>query len=62
MIDDQAYSEKINDFRKKMLQAMKQYNDPAFEAFRDRYKKGSTEEFMKLQDEKAKKTKPDVKF
>jgi N-sulfoglucosamine sulfohydrolase len=62
MIDDPVYSNKINEFRERMLQSMKQYNDPAYEAYRDRDKKGSVEAFMDLQDEKAKKTKPNVRF
>jgi len=62
LIDDPDYSKKINEFRERMLQAMKQYNDPAFEAYRNRDKEGSIEAFMKLQDEKAKKTKSNVRF
>jgi hypothetical protein len=62
LIDDPAYLDKINEFRKRMLQAMKQYNDPAYEAYLNRNEEGRIKEFMDLQDEKAKKTKPNVRF
>jgi N-sulfoglucosamine sulfohydrolase len=62
LIDDPAYSNKINEFRERMLQAMKQYNDPAYEAYRNRNEEGRIKAFMGLQDEKAKKTKPNVQF
>jgi len=62
LIDDPAYSNKINEFRERMLQSMKQYNDPAYEAYLNRNEEGKIKEFMDLQDEKAKKTKPNVRF
>ena len=62
LIDDPAYSQKINEFRERMIQAMKQYNDPAYEAYLNRNQEGRITEFMDLQDEKAKKTKPNVLF
>jgi len=62
LIDDPAYSQKINEFRERMIQAMKQYNDPAYEAYLNRNQVGRITEFMDLQDEKAKKTKPNVLF
>jgi len=62
LIDDPAYSNKINEFRDRMLQSMKQYNDPAYEAYLNRNEEGRIKEFMDLQDEKAKKTKSNVRF
>ena len=62
LIEDPAYSGQIDEFRERMLQAMIKYNDPAYEAFRDRDKQGIMEKFMELQDEKAKQTKPNVRF
>ena len=62
LIDDPAYSNKINEFRERMIQAMKHYNDPAYEAYLNRNQEGRITEFMDLQDEKAKKTKPNVLF
>jgi N-sulfoglucosamine sulfohydrolase len=62
LIDDPAYSGKINEFRERMLQAMQQYNDPAYEAYLNRNEEGRIKVFMDLQDEKAKKTKPNVRF
>jgi N-sulfoglucosamine sulfohydrolase len=62
LIDDPAYSGKINEFRELMLQAMQQYNDPAYEAYLNRNEEGRIKVFMDLQDEKAKKTKPNVRF
>lgn len=62
LIDDPAYLTQMNKFRDQMLQAMIQYHDPAYETYLDRDKKGQVEEFMKLQDEKSKQTKPNVLF
>jgi N-sulfoglucosamine sulfohydrolase len=62
LIDDPAYSGKINEFRERMLQAMQQYNDPAYETYLNRNEEGRIKVFMDLQDEKAKKTKPNVRF
>jgi len=62
LIDDPAYAGEIKKFRRRMLRMMKRYNDPAYEAFRDRNKPGVIEEFMEAQREKAKNTKPVVRF
>ena len=62
LIDNPAYSNQINKFRKMMLQAMIKYHDPAYETYRDRDKKGRIEKFMEQQDEKAKHTKPNILF
>jgi N-sulfoglucosamine sulfohydrolase len=59
---DPAYAEELNVFREKMLEMMKKYNDPAYEAFRDRNKPGVLEEFMEDQRKRAKETKPVVRF
>ena len=62
LIDDPVYSDKIKEFRERMLVEMKKCKDPAFETYRDRDKPGTIENFMKQQQEKAKHTKPVVKF
>ena len=62
LANDPAYANKLNKFRKKMLEMMVKYNDPAYEAYRDRNTPGVINEFMKAQRAKAKKTKPVVKF
>ena len=41
---------------------MGKYNDPAFEAYRDRNQLGVIESFMEKQRERAKNTKPVVRF
>jgi N-sulfoglucosamine sulfohydrolase len=62
LIDDPVYSGMINEFRDRMLIEMKKCKDPAYETYRDRDKPGTIESFMKQQQEKAKHTKPVVKF
>lgn len=62
LIDNPAYSDKVNEFRELMLKQMIKYKDPAYEAYRDRNKAGTIENFMKMQKEKAKKTKRDIFF
>jgi N-sulfoglucosamine sulfohydrolase len=62
LIDDPVYSDRIKEFRERMLVEMKKCKDPAFETYRDRDKPGTVENFMKQQQEKAKHTKPVVKF
>jgi N-sulfoglucosamine sulfohydrolase len=62
LVNDPAYADELDKFRKKMLETMKRYNDPAFEAYRDRDKPGVLKAFMEAQRAKAKKTKPVVKF
>jgi N-sulfoglucosamine sulfohydrolase len=62
LADDPAYASELKKFRKKMLKMMKRYNDPAYEAFRDREQAGAIEDFMEKQREKAKNTKPVERF
>ena len=45
-----------------MLEMMKKYNDPAYEAYKDRDQAGVVEGFMEEQRMKAKKTKPSLRF
>jgi N-sulfoglucosamine sulfohydrolase len=58
LANDPAYADELNKFRGKMLETMKKYNDPAYEAFRDRNIPGVIEDFMKAQRVEAKKTNP----
>jgi hypothetical protein len=46
----------------KMLEMMEKYKDPAYEAYRDRDQPGVIEAFMEEQRERAKNTKPVVRF
>ena len=62
LANDPAYARELNRFRKKMLEMMKKYNDPAYEAYRDRNQAGVIEGFMEEQRMKAKNTKPVVRF
>jgi len=62
LANDPAYADEINKFRDKMLEMMKKYKDPAYETFRDRNEPGVLEAFMEAQREKAKNTKPVMKF
>lgn len=62
LIDDPAYQDEIETFRKKMLEYMKKYNDPAYEAYKNRDKPGTIEAFMEEQREKAKNTGTDIRF
>jgi len=62
LASDPAYAHELKKFRKKMLKMMKCYNDPAYEAFRDRTQAGAIEDFMEEQRVKAKDTKPVVRF
>jgi len=62
LVNDPAYVHELNRFRKKMLEMMQKYNDPAYEAFRDRDKAGAIEDFMEEQRRKAKNTKPVERF
>lgn len=62
LADDPAYAEELNKFRTKMLEMMKRYHDPAHDAYRDRGRPGVVEAFMKAQRERAKNTKPVVRF
>ena len=62
LADDPAYAQELEKFRLKMAEMMKRYDDPAHEAYRNRNTPGVVEAFMKAQQEKAKKTKPVVRF
>ena len=62
LVNDPAYAKELKKFRKKMLKMMEKYDDPAYEAFRDRNEPGVITDFMKAQREKAKKTKPVERF
>jgi len=62
LANDPAYADELNEFREKMLEIMKKYNDPAYEAFRDRDQAGVVEGFMEEQRLKAKETKPVDRF
>ena len=62
LIDNPQYSGKLESFKKAMLEQMKRYNDPAYEAYKDRNQPGTIENFMEMQREKAKRTKPVVRF
>ena len=62
LADDPAYAEELAGYREKMLAMMKQYKDPAYEAYRDRDKPGVISAFMAAQREKAKHTGKNVRF
>ncbi len=62
LANDPMYANELAQFREKMLEMMQKYDDPAFEAYRDRNKEGAIEAFMNQQKERAKNTKPVVKF
>jgi len=62
LANDPAYADELNEFREKMLEMMKKYNDPAYEAYKDRDQAGVVEGFMEEQRMKAKNTKPVVRF
>lgn len=59
---DPAYAGELNVFREKMLEMMKKYNDPAYEAYRDRNQPGVIEAFMEEQRMDAKETKAVERF
>lgn len=59
---DPAYADELERFRKQMLVMMKQYGDPAYEAYRDRNKPGVIEAFMAAQREQAKQTGRNIRF
>jgi N-sulfoglucosamine sulfohydrolase len=58
LVDDPAHAHVLHEFRERMLEMMKRYDDPAHEAYRDRNKSGVIEQFMEAQRRKAKATKP----
>jgi N-sulfoglucosamine sulfohydrolase len=62
LANDPAYADELNKFRDKMLEMMMSYNDPAYEAFRDRNNPGVIKQFMEAQRAKAKNTRPIVRF
>lgn len=62
LANDPAYAHELKKFRKKMLKMMKRYNDPAYEAYRDKNQAGVIEDFMEKQRMKAKNTKPVERF
>ncbi len=62
LADDPAYANEIEKFRSKMLEMMQRYDDPAYEAYRDRHQEGVLEAFMEAQRAKAKNTKAVEKF
>jgi N-sulfoglucosamine sulfohydrolase len=59
---DPAYADELDAFREKMLEMMKCYQDPAYEAFKNRDQKGVVEAFMEQQRERAKNTRPVERF
>jgi N-sulfoglucosamine sulfohydrolase len=62
LADDPASADELQKFRNKMLEMMQRYDDPAYEAYRDRHEQGVLKAFMEAQREKAKPTKPVVRF
>jgi len=62
LVNDPEYADELNIFRSKMLEMMKKYDDPAYQAFRDRDEPDVIEEFMEAQKIKAKGTKPVERF
>jgi len=62
LIDDPEYADEIKILQERMIEVMEQYNDPALEAFKSRDKPGAIDEFMEQQRERAKNTKPVVRF
>jgi len=62
LINNPDYAGEIVKFRKKMLQLMKNCKDPAYEAYKNRMKPGTIEDFMKEQRAKAQKTGRDINF
>lgn len=62
LVDDPQYAKELDKFREKMLEMMEKYDDPAYQAFKDRNEPGAIEDFMEAQRAKAKLTKPKQKF
>jgi len=62
LVNDPEYTNELNKFRRKMLQTMKRYDDPAYQAYKDRNKPEVLKEFMEAQRIKAKNTKPVKRF
>lgn len=59
---DPSYARELEQSRNKMLEMMKQYDDPVHDAYRDRDQPGVLKAFMEAQREEAKNTKPVVRF
>ena len=62
LVDDPEYADELNKFREKMLEMMEKYDDPAYQAFKDRNEPEVLTNFMEAQRAKAKRTKPVEKF
>ncbi len=62
LINDPDYAHEVEKFRSKMLEMMEKYDDPAYQAFKNRNQPDAIVNFMELQKEKAKTTKPVEKF
>lgn len=62
LVDDPQYAKELDKFREKMLEMMEKYDDPAYQAFKDRNEPGAIEDFMEAQRAKAKLTKPKQRF
>lgn len=62
LINDPEYADEIEKFRSKMLEMMEKYDDPAYEAFKNRNNPDVIPEFMEAQRAKAKRTKPVKRF
>ncbi len=62
LVNDPEYADELNKFRSKMLEMMKKYDDPAYQAFLDRDKPEVIKDFMEAQRKAAKDTKPVERF
>ena len=62
LAEDPVFAQVLEAFRGKMLEMMQQYDDPAYEAYRDRHQPGVIDAFMQAQRDKAARTKPVEKF
>lgn len=62
LADDPAHAPALEEFRLKMSEMMERYDDPAHEAYQNRHMPGVIKAFMEAQQEKAKTTKPIVRF
>jgi N-sulfoglucosamine sulfohydrolase len=62
LANDPAYADELKRYQQQMLAMMKQYDDPAYQAYRDREKPGVIEAFMAEQRKKAKQTGRNIRF
>ncbi|MFN3168497.1 MAG: sulfatase [Phycisphaeraceae bacterium] len=62
LANDPAYADALARYQKQMLAMMKQYKDPAYEAYRERNTPGVIEAFMADQREKAEQTGRNTRF